>query len=431
MESELFDVIVIGAGLAGLTAATRCQQAGLKVGLLEQLNRVGGLCGTYQREGYEFVIGCNEFGSSLEREMVALGVDIKFKAPNTRFTFESKSYQFPLKPLALAGMLKHTFDIQRFLKACKQPENSARSLDEIVSQTVKNRTLAQLILSFAYPSAITPARLSVAKFLEMFSKELNYDYQNSRIPIGGPQHLADQIAARFTAIGGQLWLERRVEAVEYAEGIHNVATSNGNYRAKQLISSEARQDRFPDGAVEGLSLNTLHLALKKSFPYPQGMHTLAYFPPDITGWMSQMDQGQLPDAFGFHLFCSDLPPKDEYYSVNLYCTAPRHMEDMAPAAQQQMESFILNHIERLLPGVNDAILYKTFITPADFYQQHHLKSLVTPYIVEHNMTKPDSYDSERAIYYIGNSLYPPGEHACGAVLCASQAATRLIETQAS
>lgn len=38
----MLDVIVVGAGLSGLQAALSCQQAGLKVAVVEARNRVGG-----------------------------------------------------------------------------------------------------------------------------------------------------------------------------------------------------------------------------------------------------------------------------------------------------------------------------------------------------------------------------------------------------
>ena len=41
-SSQVYDVIIIGAGLAGLSAARHCQAAGLKVIILEANDRTGG-----------------------------------------------------------------------------------------------------------------------------------------------------------------------------------------------------------------------------------------------------------------------------------------------------------------------------------------------------------------------------------------------------
>jgi phytoene desaturase len=50
-------IVVIGAGVGGLAAATRLQSLGHQVTLCEQSNEVGGKLGTYSRDGYRFDTG--------------------------------------------------------------------------------------------------------------------------------------------------------------------------------------------------------------------------------------------------------------------------------------------------------------------------------------------------------------------------------------
>src|SRR4030042_4060013 len=52
-----YDVIVIVAGCGGLTAAALLAKQGRKVLVLEQGDRVGGCCSTFEREGYRFDVG--------------------------------------------------------------------------------------------------------------------------------------------------------------------------------------------------------------------------------------------------------------------------------------------------------------------------------------------------------------------------------------
>ena len=51
------DVIVVGAGLAGLVAARTCQDAGLSVRVLEARDRVGGRSWTRQAAGTSLDLG--------------------------------------------------------------------------------------------------------------------------------------------------------------------------------------------------------------------------------------------------------------------------------------------------------------------------------------------------------------------------------------
>ena len=48
------NVIVVGAGIAGLSSAIYCQRSGLKVTLIEKHNVMGGMCTSWSRKGYLF-----------------------------------------------------------------------------------------------------------------------------------------------------------------------------------------------------------------------------------------------------------------------------------------------------------------------------------------------------------------------------------------
>lgn len=72
------DAIVVGAGLSGLTAAWRLQQAGRSVRVLEAESFVGGNTGTYTDRGYRLERGPHSFMASAEnvwRLLEDLGVD--------------------------------------------------------------------------------------------------------------------------------------------------------------------------------------------------------------------------------------------------------------------------------------------------------------------------------------------------------------------
>ena len=58
--SEPLDVVVIGAGIAGLTAAALLADAGLSVELLEAHRQTGGCAGTFRRGPYVFDVGATQ-----------------------------------------------------------------------------------------------------------------------------------------------------------------------------------------------------------------------------------------------------------------------------------------------------------------------------------------------------------------------------------
>lgn len=54
-----YDVIVIGAGLGGLSAGALLSKSGHKVLVLEQSDRIGGCCSSFEKEGYHFDVGAS------------------------------------------------------------------------------------------------------------------------------------------------------------------------------------------------------------------------------------------------------------------------------------------------------------------------------------------------------------------------------------
>ena len=51
---DSYDVIIIGAGMGGLSSAAWLTHMGMKVLVLEQNVQVGGCCSSYKREGFNF-----------------------------------------------------------------------------------------------------------------------------------------------------------------------------------------------------------------------------------------------------------------------------------------------------------------------------------------------------------------------------------------
>lgn len=73
-----YDVIVIGAGLGGLSSGAICASRGRKVLVLEQSYLIGGCCSTFEKEGYHFDIGASvvEVISAIEQCFEILKTDI-------------------------------------------------------------------------------------------------------------------------------------------------------------------------------------------------------------------------------------------------------------------------------------------------------------------------------------------------------------------
>jgi phytoene dehydrogenase-like protein len=427
-DSPVYDAIVIGAGLAGLTAGLRLQQSGLRVLLLERRDVAGGLCGTRVFDGYEFVIGCNDFGTGLERELNALGVQARFKRVRTRITLEREVYELPPTGRTLRSLVRHPGDLFRLVRTLKNPALASRYefLEQLVSGCIRSPDFADFMNSFAYPASRTPGDLRLEEMKAGFSKEYAYGYDQSIIPEGGPGVLIQRMVERFEALGGKLLLRTECTGIASRGNLKAVVTPGGEHLARQVITSEPRWESFPQDAKPGLALGMFHLAVKKSLPFPQGFHTLTWFPRDVASWLRGLDAGQLPEAFGFHLFASDLPPRPDTYSINLYLPFPRGVEAFSPEQRQHVERYVFEKAERLLPGLQAALVYKRFVSVKEYAELYGLSCYPVPAYSKSSVYKAASYNPERDVFHIGNSVHPPGEHAGAAVLSARLAAEAVL-----
>ena len=82
-------VVVIGAGIGGLTTAALLAKAGLDVTVLEAHVYPGGCAGTFYHQGYRFDAGATlaagfEPGGGMTRLAETLGIDLACRAGNDR-----------------------------------------------------------------------------------------------------------------------------------------------------------------------------------------------------------------------------------------------------------------------------------------------------------------------------------------------------------
>ena len=103
-EGGVVNVVIIGAGPAGLTAAFELTRRGCSSTILEGDDVVGGISRTVQRDGWRFDIGGHRFFTKVKRVedlwFEILGEDEFLRRPRmSRIYYQGKLYAYPIKPL--------------------------------------------------------------------------------------------------------------------------------------------------------------------------------------------------------------------------------------------------------------------------------------------------------------------------------------------
>jgi phytoene dehydrogenase-like protein len=416
------DVVVVGAGIAGLTAALRMQRAGLSTVVVERSERAGGLCATVEEDGYEFSIGCNDFGTGFPRMLRELGVDAAFHHPRARFHFADHPLELPPARGTVAQLVLRTPAVVRAIYGARHVE----TLGELIDRHISDPWLADVACLPAFALVRSPDDVGLSAVRADFSKELAYGYDKSSTPVGGPRVLIEQMVARFTVLGGKLLLGRRFLQAIAVDGAHAVRTSHGDIRARAVMTSEGLR---PPGASQpkpGLDVATVLLVVRAD-AVPAGYHTVDWFAPGVLGMLRALDAGERVERPSFHAFSSDLPIRDGNRTVTVF--VPMARGDTDPPAHRQRA--LTEHVSRTLAEVEPrfarAIRRANVISPDAYQERFGLRPRPSAHVLPPATPKPPSYDAGRDVFVIGTSAGPPGEHAGAAALSGFRAAGEVIE----
>ncbi len=424
-NSSPYDIIIIGAGLAGLSSGLRLQSYGARVAIIERLDRVGGLCGTYNNDGHEMVVACNDFGIGMEKILGQLGVEINFAKPKTKVVYQRKYYSLPPDFKTLLMLMSHPVDLVRYFFALRRAwkdVNSDVNLETLVDTAVSNRKIRDLLKLPAYLMGVAPNELLVRTLHHELVFE--YGYWQPTTPIGGPQAMVDAMATKFS-LRGDIFLSSEYLETKHCGNNKIVITNRLSLATRYIINTVPQFNSYPAKLKMGLPITTYELIVDMNFLYPENVHTIIHYPPGVSDWFSELEAGIMPSTFGFHVFQSDLPNNVNHLTMKIFFYLPRNMGEPTKYVAQAIDSYIFSELEKILPGITDNIIKKQFISPNKFLDLHGMSSRVTPVITPSTFHKPGNYDPVLDHYLAGSSVYPPGDHAGAAVLSGVMTADQL------
>jgi phytoene dehydrogenase-like protein len=274
-----YDVIIIGAGLGGLSSATYLARQGLKVLLLERHVVPGGYATSFVRGRFEFEVALHELSGigtpdrrgGLYRYLDYLGVtnkvefinipslyraifpDLDITLPVGREAFEEKLLQtFPYEKEGILRFLKRVFDLRvDFVKIARQGSGRVITMpfrlphffrylpttwSHVLNRDVKDPLVRAVLSQYWGYVGLPPSQIS---FLFFASTLAAYIKRGPAFPKGRSQALSNALLATFEELGGQARLKCGVQRILTANGsVKGVVTEAGEeYHADWIVSN--------------------------------------------------------------------------------------------------------------------------------------------------------------------------------------------------
>jgi prolycopene isomerase len=489
-RQDAYDVVVIGAGLGGLSAAAFLARAGKKVLVVERLDGAGGYAHTFKRGDYVFdpairTIGQGVAEPRLETLLDALGVgdrcnllrldhfysavfpDFYTHLPaGTEAFIEAHAEHFPREADGLRRFVELCDKMTRESLSFAPVGLSLRTLDEaaakfptlfgymkattadVLDECMDDARLKALCTAGWPYLGVPPSKLSFFTWAAMLMSLLEEGPYYSE---GSFQRLVDAFVAAIEESGSEILLEAKVDRVlvegENATGV--ALDGIGEVKADVVISNaDARQ--------------TLEeLVGEEALPTPF-LRKLRRMTPSLSAFLiyaaTSMDLRELDpshESFVFRTWDHDeayadslnggpggmslsiptlvdpsVAPEGEHL-VTLMTFAPYELDEPWDQAKGRYEEMLLAELDRILPGIRDQLTFVEAATPIAMHR-YSLNQQGAIYGWENT---PNQAGIKRLAHhtpvrglFLSGHWTQPGTGSLGAIYSGMQTAQMVLET---
>lgn len=361
------DVVVIGGGIAGLTAATFIARSGKRVRLFEQSRALGGRAQTKEQGGFYLNIGPHALyrsgrGMEVLRE---LGIEPRGSVPSVSGAFAIKNnakHTFPAGALSL--LMTSLFGLSAKLEAARLLASVAKidgnrlmnvTVREWLDQNVSHAEVKDLILAAFRVATYTnaPDLMSAGAALEQLKKAQD---QSVLYLDGGWQTLVDALRDAATRCEVRVETGMRVEAVTRdrtgaVTGVH--LADGGKIEASTVVF--ASSPSILAGLVEGFEQTSLARWSAEAIPVRAACLDLALskLPAPKATFALGIDR---PHYLSVHSAAARLAPEGSAMIHAAKYLSPNHN-----ASSESVEQELEGLLDVVQPGWRDLVVYRRFL----------------------------------------------------------------------
>ncbi len=391
---ERYDVVVIGAGLGGMTAAKRLADAGRSVLLVESSSRIGGYATWFKRKSHIFDVALHAFPAGMAKtlrkywsrdlaERVIPLPRIRFENPEFAFTttFETNDFQ---------RILREKFGIpdaqsEAFFQACRAMdyyEGTKETTREFFERHFPGRLDVMRVLletvTYATGANLDDPAMVYAIVFSNFAQKGTCSFR------GGTDFLLAAMQKLLLASGADILLRTKAERMETADGrvtgvvlggrtiAAKAAVSNANLKATclDLARADALDAAFAAEVRDvplSVSVSQVYMGVRPGETIPEvadilfssreetySAPALCAFPPRSISYSFYYPRHLRPDSAGTEIVASMCANYDDWATLS----------DAEYAAQKaRMVECVLQDLERYIPGIADKLDHVEAATP--------------------------------------------------------------------
>lgn len=247
------EVVIVGAGPAGLTAAFELSKHGIRGTILEAENQVGGISKTVEANGFRFDLGGHRFFSkSAEIERMwdeMLSEPMQTRPRMSRIYYNNKFYDYPLKAsnaLRNMGLVTAASCMASYALARMRPIPDPKSFEEWVTNQFGAKLYFMFFKTYTEKVWGIPCSRIGADWAAQRIKGLSLGeavrnaifgqkkgalvktlIEEFRYPRLGPGQLWEDCASKVQSSGWELKMDTRAVGVKLADGRATAAISEG------------------------------------------------------------------------------------------------------------------------------------------------------------------------------------------------------------